>query len=246
VTGFGPSESVRVRWLLGSTWTPVGNITTDEDGSGETQVNVPTTAAAGENKVRADSDTAAAQSRAVNVTIPEPASASLAPTRGTVNSTVSFTLANFTPDSTVTAVWRRPGGSTVDVGSVTAGDDGSATGTLVVPATNGGANTVTFSNGTQSVVTQFEVAPRIKVIPGTVSPGDTVEVSLRGYAKGESVRIRWLVNGSWITVATVTTSNTGSANTSVVVPANAAPGQNSVRGDGTVFRQQTNAVTVDP
>jgi len=73
-----------------------------------------------------------------------------------------------------------------------------------------------------------------------------VNVSLRGYGKKEVVRIRWKVNGSWVTVATVTTSNTGSANVTVQVPANANVGQNSVRGDGTIFRQQTNAVTVVP
>jgi hypothetical protein len=55
-----------------------------------------------------------------------------------------------------------------------------------------------------------------------------------------------MVNGSWVTVATITTSNTGSANVIVTVPANATLGQNSVRGDGAVFRQQTNAVTVVP
>ena len=60
------------------------------------------------------------------------------------------------------------------------------------------------------------------------------------------MRIRWLVNGSWVTIATVVTSNTGSANVDVTVPANASLGENSVRGDGTEFRQQTNAVTVEP
>ena len=95
-------------------------------------------------------------------------------------------------------------------------------------------------------VVDFEVAPRIKVIPSTVSPGQTVDVSLRGFGKRESVRIRWLVNGSWVTIATVVTSNTGSANVDVTVPANADLGQNSVRGDGAEFRQQTNAVTVEP
>ncbi|MCB1133104.1 MAG: hypothetical protein KDN05_18430 [Verrucomicrobiae bacterium] len=54
------------------------------------------------------------------------------------------------------------------------------------------------------------------------------------------------MNGSWVTIATVVTSNTGSANVDVTVPANASLGENSVRGDGTEFRQQTNAVTVEP
>jgi hypothetical protein len=52
------------------------------------------------------------------------------------------------------------------------------------------------------------------------------------------------VIGAWVRVATDTTSNTGGALVSVIVPAGAPLGQNSVRGDGTLFRQQTNAVTV--
>ena len=71
-------------------------------------------------------------------------------------------------------------------------------------------------------------------------------MTLSGYGKQEVVQIRWLVNGVWITVGTVTTNNTGGANATVQVPVNATAGQNSVRGDGTVFRQQTNAVTVIP
>lgn len=92
----------------------------------------------------------------------------------------------------------------------------------------------------------FEVAPRIKVIPAEVSAGQTVEVSLRGFGKGETVRIRWLVDGVWVQIATVTTSNTGSANLTVTVPADVDPGANKVRGDGPQFRAQTNAVTVVP
>jgi hypothetical protein len=73
-----------------------------------------------------------------------------------------------------------------------------------------------------------------------------VNVSLRGYGKNETIRIRWKVGNAWVVVATVKASNTGSANVNVTVPANAPAGANSVRGDGTINRQQTNAVTVIP
>lgn len=246
VTGFGATQPVKVRWLVGSKWTTVGTITTEGDGSGSMQVAVPANAVAGANKVRGDSSSHAAQTGAVTVTAPGPATAVLSPTRGIVNSTVSFTLTNFTPNSTVSVTWRRPGGSSASMGSVTISNSGTGAGSFPVPGTTGGINTVLFSNGTTTISSQFEVAPRIKVSPAAVSPGDTVDVSLRGYGKGETIRIRWLVNGSWVTVATVKASNTGSANTAVTVPANASAGANSVRGDGTVYRQQTNAVTVIP
>ncbi len=60
----------------------------------------------------------------------------------------------------------------------------------------------------------------------------------------EAVRIRWLINGSWVQIGQVTTSNTGSANVNLVIPAGATVGANSVRGDGTTFAAQTNAATV--
>jgi hypothetical protein len=247
VTNFGASEAVRIRWKVGSSWVQVGTLTTDGTGAGATTVTVPANVAAGSNSVRADSPTKAQQTNAVTVTIPGPPAVELSTTRTTVGHAVSFDASNFTPNSSIAISWRRPGGSTVDLGSAAVGSDGTSTGSFSVPATEGGTGSrVIFTGSNGVVVVGFEVAPRIQVTPGTVSPGDSVSVSLRGYGKKETVRIRWKVNGSWVTVATVTTSNTGSANVTVQVPDNANAGQNSVRGDGTVFRQQTNAVTVTP
>ncbi|MGH2551887.1 MAG: hypothetical protein ACRDHN_21075 [Thermomicrobiales bacterium] len=247
VSNFGATESVRVRWRVGSSWVQVGTLTTDASGAGSTTVTVPANAAAGLNSVRADGATKAQQTNAVTVTIPGPAAVQLSTVRAVVGSGVGYTITNFPANSTISITWKRPGGSTVSLGTATAGNDGSTSGTLIVPATEGGVGSkVTFTSGATSVAITFEVAPRIQVTPASVSPGDTVNVSLRGYGKKESVRIRWSVNGSWVTVATVTTSNTGSANVNVAVPANASAGQNSVRGDGTIFRQQTNGVTVTP
>jgi hypothetical protein len=94
----------------------------------------------------------------------------------------------------------------------------------------------------------FEVAPRIKVIyPGpSAARGQTVDISLRGYAKHETVRIRWIDGDGlgWRQIGTVVTTNSGSANILLPVPCFAANGVQSVRGDGTVFRQQTNVVTI--
>jgi hypothetical protein len=247
VENFDATDTVRIRWRVGSSWVQVGTLTTNESGAGTTAVTVPANVAAGLNSVRADGTNAAQQTNGVMVTVPGPAAVDLSVTRATVNTTVSFEAENFPPNSTIAITWRRPGGSTVSAGTATTDNSGAAEGTFKVPATEGGTgNRVIFTSGGTTVSITFEVAPRIKVTPASVAPGQTVDVSLRGYAKGESVRVRWLVNGSWITVATVTTSNTGSANVSVTVPANANAGQNSVRGDGTVNRQQTNAVTVTP
>jgi len=248
VTNFDPSDpAVRIRWKVGSSWVDVGTLVTDASGAGETTVTVPLNAAAGPNSVRADGATKAQQTNAVTVTIPAPPTVTLSTTRATVGQTVSFNAANFTPGSSIAISWRRPGGSIVDLGTVPVASDGTATGSFAVPATEGGPGSrITFTGSPGVVTLGFEVAPRIQVTPSTVSPGDSVSVTLSGYGKQEVVQIRWLVNGAWVTVGTVTTNNTGGATVTVQVPANANAGQNSVRGDGTVFRQQTNAVTVVP
>jgi len=171
----------------------------------------------------------------------------LSSTSAAVNATVTYAIEAFPADSDVTVTWQRPGGSTLIVGRVMTDNVGSASGSFKVPATEGGNhNRVIFAAGAAGVTLPFQVTPRIKVIPAEVSAGDEVDASLRGFVKGESVEIRWLVDGVWVPIATVSVSNTGSANLTVTVPANAGEGLNSVRGDGVWLRAQTNAVTVVP
>jgi hypothetical protein len=90
----------------------------------------------------------------------------------------------------------------------------------------------------------INVPPRIKVTTSAAVRGQLADVSLRGYAKNETVRIRWEYGDGWKLIATVVTSNTGSANLQVTVPTWAEDGFNSVRGDGTIMRQQTNIAFV--
>ncbi|MCC6705781.1 MAG: PKD domain-containing protein [Thermomicrobiales bacterium] len=244
LTGFGAEETVNIRWRVGASWVMVGTITTDSQGTGTGNVTVPANAQAGLNSVRGDGPSASAQTNAVTVTAPN---VTLNPTRTTVNVVVAYSVEGFPANAEVAITWRRPGGSTVAIGTFETTPNGTATGSFRVPATEGGpASRVTFASGDVGVTLPFEVAPRIKVIPAEVSAGQTVEVSLRGFGKGETVRIRWLIDGVWVQIATVTTSNTGSANLTVTVPADVDPGANKVRGDGLQFRAQTNAVTVIP
>lgn len=90
----------------------------------------------------------------------------------------------------------------------------------------------------------FTVKPRIKITPSSGSRGTTVNVSLRGYSRGENVRVRWQQGGRFVTLTTVRTSNTGSANVDVTVPEFAPDGPQNVRGDGERYRAQTNVFNV--
>jgi hypothetical protein len=190
-----------------------------------------------------------ATSRAAGVTTPiEPANhtATISPTRTTVNAVVHFTLANFPANANVQIFWQRNTGSVFQFSSTTTDASGAATGTFRVPAVTGGPDQViAFVAGNKAKRVRIEIRPRIKVLTNPAMCGQTANVSLRGYGKHETVRIRWKVGDSWVQLATVETSNTGSANVDVTVPSSATSGPNSVRGDGTIFRQQTNSAVVE-
>ena len=118
VTGFGPAETVLIRWRVGSSYTQVGTLTTAANGTGSVNVLVPTNAALGANTVRAEGTAFAAQTSAVTVSEPVPPAVTLDPTRGTVNTNVAYTVANFPANASGTIVWRRISGSTIAVGSL--------------------------------------------------------------------------------------------------------------------------------
>ncbi len=167
------------------------------------------------------------------------AEANLSPARGTVNTWIAATISDFPPSHSLNVRWDGALLGTFPIDSV-----GNATAKFRVPASPIGNHTVRLSATGVAKVVEYEVAPRIKLIPGTSARGQTVDVSLRGFAAHESVRIRWKRGSSWIQVAQITTSSTGSANVDVKVPAWASDGTSSVRGDGSIARAQTNAFIV--
>ena len=138
LTDFDPNDTVLIRWRVGSSWVPIGTVSTDGNGDGLTPAGVPLDVAAGLNSVRGDGATKAQQTNAVIVVGQGPLVVDLSTTRATVNSNIGFTVDNAVPDREVWITWRRPGGSTVDLGFVTADSSGVAAGTFKVPATEGG------------------------------------------------------------------------------------------------------------
>jgi hypothetical protein len=188
-------------------------------------------------------DRVAALVGAVPTVTPTPSlTAAISPTRGTVNAWVRVSVTGLAPGSSVTLAWA--GKPLASEHPIVAGSTGSAAGRFRVPATPVGSYAVQIltSRGMRELF--YTVVPRIKLIPGTASRGDIVNVSLRGFARRESVRIRWKRGESWVELARVTTSNTGSANVYVAVPTWVPDGPTSVRGDGSIARAQTNAFVV--
>jgi hypothetical protein len=162
--------------------------------------------------------------------------------RGIVNSAFPFHLYYFPINRAVNV--RFDGR---DVGPVQTNDRGEVVGRFRIPAIPMGDYDVRWFTGDWDARASFTVIPRIKLTPGEAGPGDSVGVSLRGYAAHETVRVRWKRGNSWVEVARVGTSRTGSANTTIDVPDWATDGSASVRGDSTAStggRAQTNAFTV--
>ncbi|MCC6703293.1 MAG: CAP domain-containing protein [Thermomicrobiales bacterium] len=248
--GLGRQETVVVKWRQSNgTLSEIGSVATSNSGSANVTASVPAWAWDGTHTVRADGPTLSAQTTAVRVQggTGGPPSASISPISSTVNNWITWSISSFPANSQVSITWIRLSGGSIAIATVYTDEFGEASGQFRVPATPGGVNQrVSFASGSVSADALFEVKPRIKVNTSPGHRGEIVDVSLRGYAKQESVRIRWQnpVTGSWVELATITTSNTGSSNTNIVVPSWAAIGMNSVRGDGTEFRQQTNAALI--
>jgi hypothetical protein len=239
--GYPKNSLVYILWKKGTSWVSLTSVRTGGTGSANTYIKVPSFAVIGTNSVRGDGDNTLAHAETGAVTVAA-SSASLSPTSGIVNSGVSFSISWFPPNTTIGIKW-----DSTSLGTIQTNSSGKASGSFRVPAAPMGKHTVRWSVGSITAQRTFTVVPRIKVIPGTVSRGQTVNFSLRGYAKYETVRIRWKKGSTWVEIGRVRTSGTGSANAYLKVPAWAPDGPASVRGDSlnsTGGRAQTNAVTV--
>lgn len=255
VRGLARQDTLRVRWFdpnagTNGQWIQVGSVTTTNTGSvTDFQVVVPDFAVDGLNRVRVDG-AINAQTNSVAITRPPDAAATVNPERATVGSTVAYSLTDFPADATGQISWRRLTGSVIAIGTFTTDGQGAATGSVTVPASPGGpGQQIIFATDDISVSVPFNIAPRIQVTPSPATNGQTVDVSLRGLARQDAVRIRWFdpslgATGAWVEVATVTTSNTGSANITIPVPEWAPVGANKVRADGTL-NAQTNALQIE-
>jgi hypothetical protein len=242
--GYAAHETVRIRWKRGSSWLEIARVTTSSTGSANTTIRVPDWAPAGPAPVRGDSTASSggrAQTNAFTVVRPAPGTLALSSVRGTVNSQVTATIANFPPNRPVTLTFS---GFYSTTASGTTDATGSATLSFRVPASPLGVYHVNVAGGSTGATGNYEVVPRIKLTPGEAARGDTIGVSLRGFGARETVRIRWKHGSSYEEVATVTTSGSGSANLTITVPSWALDGPQSVRGDGSIGRAQTNAFSV--
>jgi subtilisin family serine protease len=243
--GFAANDVLTIKWKndLGQ-FVTIGTVTTNSNGNyTNVPITVPEWAPTGVNTMRMEG-ILNQNTSSLTVIVPD---AQIAPIRTTVNNWVTYDLSNFPPATEIAITWTRLTGTTIDMGTVTTDEAGNATGQIRVPATPGGAGQlITFAGGGVSESVAFEVAPRIKSNTEVGVRAGQVDISLRGFARQEAFIIRWRnpATGGWVTVGSGTTSNTGSANAWVTVPAFAPDGNNSVRAETASFNQQTNVVNI--
>lgn len=165
----------------------------------------------------------------------------LSTNRTTVDTVIALQGTNFPLSQPVKITWR---GNVI--GTTTSDAQGNVSATYKLAAAPMGAYPLGFDGGLKWKITSaVTVVPRVKVIPSSAGRGQTVKISLRGFAKGETVRVRWKKGNGWVELGRVKMSSTGSGELWIPVPNWVPDGASSVRGDGTSGRAQTNAVFVD-
>jgi hypothetical protein len=87
-----------------------------------------------------------------------------------------------------------------------------------VPAATKGQHAISVSSRNYYIKKSLTISPRIRLSSKSGSPGASLDVSLRGFARKQLVSIKWLNGNSSATLASVVTSNTGSANLHLTVP----------------------------
>lgn len=159
---------------------------------------------------------------------PVKAAASMAPVLGKVGTKPTYAIAYFPIDVPVAVRLDGRSRATVQTDLY-----GTAGGTFSVPSATLGRHTVTWTAGTAwSVAQTFTVTSSISAKPSAAARGASVTFSLRGYAAGETVLIRWWSGSAYRTVGSVTTSSSGSASITLPVPSWAPLGKDTVHGDG--------------
>lgn len=224
--GFAAGESVAVTWDGGTT--PLGTRTASTLGSATVTFVVPD-AAQGAHTVAG----AGSSGNSVSAPFTVVPAMTLSPTSGAVGTTVTVTMTGYAATDTVTLAWYDTTKASTTVSTVATSATGGATATFSVPEATSGRHKVQASGTGKTVAsTFFTVNPSVALTPGSGISGDTVGASLKGYAAGETLSIKWYSTAtSAITLATVTASSSGDATTTFVAPPSAA-GTYKVEGAG--------------
>ncbi len=156
----------------------------------------------------------------------------ITPTSGIPGSGFDVSLRGFAKQQHVTVRWYN-GSSYVSLGTVTTSNSGSANVHYYVPTTyRGGHKVEAVPSSGGAVSTAFAVKPRVKLTPSAGASGSNATVEIKGFVKGESVKV-YLLNGSTKKLLrTLTASSSGSGSSSVTIPVSATLGSHVISAEG--------------
>ena len=157
----------------------------------------------------------------------------LSPVSGLTGAAVNATLRGYPANQTVDIVWRHAS-SSVTVARVATSYSGSASVGFTVPASHIGGHAVDgIALGGAKAAASFSVAPSVTITPTAGTASTSIQTTLRGFGRYESIRVTWAGPGATnVTIQTIAASATGSAATTFTPPANAAPGPATITATG--------------
>ncbi|HUI38875.1 MAG TPA: hypothetical protein VLY85_04515, partial [Thermoplasmata archaeon] len=116
-----------------------------------------------------------------------------------------------------------PSGSTNSVGNFTC--------SFSVPASTGGAHSITATDGTYTATAAFSVIPQVTIAPGIGPAGSTASASGSGFAASVAVSLTWQPGGS--TLCSNTSDGSGNFACSFTVPSGTTGSHAVGASDGT-------------
>jgi len=225
--GFLASETVAVHWgRVGSS--PLASSTV---ASGTATLTVPVPKSpSGRYVLTAIGGTSGRRATAEFSVLP---SLRISPDAGLTGTAVTATLRGYPANQTVEIVWRHAS-SAITVATVETSYSGSASVGFTVPASHFGAHAVEgIPPGGTKAVASFAVAPSLSISQVTGAPGASIQATLRGFGRYESIRLTWNgPGGTAVTVQTVAASATGSAATAFTPPPGSQPGPATITATG--------------
>jgi hypothetical protein len=244
-SGFAASSTVTINYDGVVQTTSPATVTTSSSGAFSASFSVPASVV-GAHTVSA-SDGSSSSSATFTVT----QSITLAPTSGSVGSSVTVTGSGFAGSKTVTIKFGSTTMTTVP-STVTTDAYGSFSASFTVPAATAGGKTVTATDaGSNSASATFTVTPAITLSPTSGNVGTTVTVSGTGFTASSAITGKFA--GSTVTLSgTTTTDSSGSFSAATfTVPASAAGGQVVTITDGssksaTATFTVTSSITLSP
>jgi hypothetical protein len=218
ITATGMLGSHSVTATFGGTAVTLSTSTTSATGGLSATFTVPAATSGGQTVQLSDGTNSPTATYTVTSAI------SLSPTSGNVGSTVTVTATGMLGTHSVSATFA---GTAVTLSTSTTSATGGLSATFTVPASVAGAQTVTFTDNTNSPTASFTVTPAINLSPSQGATSVKVKVTGNGFAANSAVTIKF--DGA--NVNSTTSTSTGAIPSSGViftVPSSAIVGSHTV------------------